>query len=442
MYHDPKLAGEAAADPRPRSAVGGGVGLAGLAGLILWVVIARHYGMDGPFSALMNLVFCGVPMIAWSLVVDRVHRNASTGIDWTSPRRWRDTIDVSLTKLAGLWVTWAGIAGLYATGRFYWLDDQAHYPFAMWCLSSAAPFLFAASIPYILLLDRFLVEPRDGCWALGAWLMGLDERIEREAIFNHLRSWGVKAFFLAFMLAIVPPGFAQFVRTDFTAVRADPVALSQWLITFMFLVDVAFATVGYIVTFRPLDSHIRSANPFAAAWMAALICYPPFVLMGSGGPLDYHPGTADWTHWLAGHPLLSALTGAVLVGLTAIYAWATVAFGFRFSNLTNRGILTHGPYRFTRHPAYLAKNLFWMLSTLPFLTTGSWSDAARACVLMGTVAGVYYWRARTEERHLGLDPEYIAYSRWVERNGLVPRFFAWTTGKPRAIRPTALPPRD
>ena len=48
--------------------------------------------------------------------------------------------------------------------------------------------------------------------------------------------------------------------------------------------------------------------------------------------------------------------GAILVVLTGIYAWATMAFGLRFSNLTHRGILTHGPYAFTKHPAYMSKN--------------------------------------------------------------------------------------
>jgi len=188
-------------------------------------------------------------------------------------------------------------------------------------------------------------------------------------------------------------------------------------------------TVGYILAMKPLDSHIRTANPFAASWMAALICYPPFILMGDGGPLDYHVGTSDWTHWFQGNPVLLALVGAVLVGLTAIYAWATIAFGFRFSNLTHRGILTHGPYRFSRHPAYLSKNLFWWISTIPVLTTGSIIDAARATLLMCAVSGVYYWRARTEERHLGLDPAYRDYSEWMTRNGMVPRFFAWVMGK-------------
>ncbi|WEK43661.1 MAG: DUF1295 domain-containing protein [Candidatus Sphingomonas colombiensis] len=426
MLHDPALTlSHAVADPRPASAVSHGVGLAGLAGLIAWIAVARHFGMDGPFAALVNVAACALPMILWSLLVDKVHRNPSTGIDWAAPRPLRETIDVSLTKLTGLWVTWAAIALIYATGRFYW---EGNFQFAMWCFERAAPFLFLLSIPYVLWLDRRLIEPRDGAWALGAWLLGQGAP-EPDAIWNHLRSWAVKGFFLAFMLAIVPPGFGDFIRTDTFGLFIDPVRLANWLITFMFVIDVAFATVGYLLTMRPLDAHIRTANPYAAGWMAALMCYPPFILMDAGGPLDYHPGTAEWTYWLAGHPILLAALGAVLVVLTAIYAWATMAFGMRFSNLTHRGILTHGPYAWSRHPAYLSKNLFWWLSTIPILSTGSLVDATRATLLLGVVSGVYYWRAKTEERHLSADPDYRAYSEWMARNAPIPRLFARVTGR-------------
>lgn len=426
MYHDTSLAKRAIADPRPRSAVSTGVGVAGLAGLFAWVAAARITGLDGPFSALINIAACGIPMVLWSIFVDKVHRNPSTGIDWGDPKPLKATIDISLVKLAGLWATWAAIACLYSIGRFYW---QGSYTFAMWCLGVAAPILVILSVPYVLWLDRYLKQPKDGAWALGAWLLNLDAEYEREDIFHHLRAWAVKAFFLAFMLSIVPAGFGEFVRGDYSQIWGDPIRLAGWLITFMFMVDVAFATVGYVLTMKPLDAHIRTANPYAAAWMAALICYPPFALMGGGGPLDYHPGTAEWTHWFQGHPLLLWATGAVLVALTAIYAWATVAFGLRFSNLTHRGILTHGPYAWTKHPAYLSKNLFWWISTIPLLTTtNSLSDAFRNTALMAAVSGVYYWRAKTEERHLGEDPAYQEYAAWMARNAPIPRFFARLRG--------------
>ncbi len=423
MLHDPSLA-RTKADPRPPSAVSTGTGLAGLAGLLAWVAVARWFGMDGPYSALVNLAACGVPMVLWSVLVDKVHLRPSTGIDWAQARDWRETIDISLTKLAGLWATWGLIALVYFTGRFYWVD---RFSFSMMVLGAAAPIVFVASIPYVIWLDRKLVAPKDGAWALGAWLMGT-EPVDPEMIYAHLRSWAVKGFFLAFMLAIVPPGFGEFIRADWRLVLGNPIALANWLITFMFVIDVAFATVGYVLTMRPLDAHIRSATPYAAGWTAALICYPPFVLMETGRPLDYHPGTADWVHWLQQYPVLMAVDGALLVLLTGVYAWATVAFGFRFSNLTHRGILTHGPYAISRHPAYLSKNLFWWLSTLPFLTTGSWVDAARATILLGVVGGIYYWRAKTEEWHLGEDPDYQAYWQWMERNGPVPRVFGWLAG--------------
>ncbi len=410
--------------PRPQSAVSTGVGIAGLVGLVIWVVIAIRYGMGGPYSALVNVVFCGLPMIAWSVLVDRVHRNPSTGIDWDAPpRTLREVTDVSLTKLTGLWMTWAAIAAIYCVFRFYW---RGNYMFAMDMFSVAAGPLFALSIPYVFWIDRRLKEPRDGAWHLGAWMMG-QAGVKRQAIWDHLRAWAVKGFFLAFMVSIVPGGFRNVVLADFGMIQDNPVALANWLVSLMFVVDVAFATVGYLLTMKPLDAHIRSATPYAAGWAAALICYPPFILMNQGGPLDYRPASADWLYWLQEHPTLMAMTGFTLVGLTAIYAWATVAFGLRFSNLTDRGILTHGPYAFTKHPAYLSKNAFWWLAGLPFLvTSGSLVDAVRNTALLAAVSSVYYWRAKTEEWHLAADPDYRAYAGWMAEHGAITR---WLTPK-------------
>jgi protein-S-isoprenylcysteine O-methyltransferase Ste14 len=425
--------------PRPRSAVSSGVGVAGLVGLSIWMIFALTFPsnplrfqlaawlgepdlaqgvvLSGPYSALMNVLFCGVPMVLWSIFVDKVHRNPTTGIDWDSPAKdVRDISDISITKLAGLWATWAGIASLYCIFRFYW---RGNYQFSMEMFGAAALPLFILSIPYVFWLDRRLKEPKDGAWHLGAFLMG-ERGWDKEAIYIHLRAWAVKGFFLAFMIGIVPGGYNEVLTADFGLIQRDPLALFGWLISLMFVLDVAFATVGYLLTMKPLDAHIRSATPYASGWAAALICYPPFIMMGDGGPLDYHPGTSDWSHWLAGHPTLLIINGVILVTLTAVYAWATIAFGLRFSNLTDRGILTHGPYAFTKHPAYLSKNAFWWLATLPFLTTsGNWVDAVRNTAILAMVSAVYFWRAKTEEKHLSADPAYGDYAGWMARYGFV-----------------------
>ncbi|HWT11746.1 MAG TPA: protein-S-isoprenylcysteine methyltransferase [Allosphingosinicella sp.] len=419
------------ADPRPRSAVSGGVGLVGFAGLLAWMVTARTFNMDGPFAALMALIACAVPMLLWSVLVDKVHRSPTTGIDWSLRRPLAETLDISIAKLAGLWGVWGVIGALYCIARWYW--DGA-YLFAMQVLGVAAIPMLVLSIPYVIWLDRRLKEPRDGAWHFGQLLIGRVELVDREVLYDFFRAWAVKGFFLAFMISIVPGNWQATVRTEGSWIVDNPVNLANWLISAMFTVDVVIATVGYVLTMKPLDAHIRSANPYAAGWLAALICYPPFILMNPGGPLDYHIGLGDWSYWLADYPLVTALIGLWLVFLTAIYAWSTVAFGLRFSNLTHRGILTHGPYAWTKHPAYVSKNLFWWFAALPFLaTTGNPVDMIRNTVVLGIVSGVYYWRARTEEKHLSADPAYREYAEWMERNGPIPRLV--NRLKPRWARP-------
>ena len=438
--------------PRPPSAVSVGVGMAGLVGLTLWMVFALTFDvnpmrfwladmtgnpawatagkLDGPWSALINVLFCGVPMVLWSVCVDKVHRNPTTGIDWDGPgKAWTETQDTSITKLAGLWATWAIIAAIYCIFRFYW---RGNYLFAMQLFQMAAVPLFLLSIPYVAWIDTRLKQPRDGAWHFGALLMG-QGGWDKEEIWSHFRSWAVKGFFLAFMISIVPPNFREVVGADLTAVQHDPIALIHWLIALMFVLDVAFATVGYLLTMKPLDAHIRSATPYASGWAAALMCYPPFIMMGGNGPLDYHPGTAEWTQWLADYPVLLYGTGAILVFLTAIYAWATIAFGLRFSNLTDRGILTNGPYAFTKHPAYLSKNTFWWLSTLPFLaTSGSPIDMIRNSAILAIVSGIYFWRAKTEEKHLSVNQEYRDYAAWMASYARITRCLTWQSSPVQA----------
>ena len=429
--------------PRPQSDVSAPVGLIGVAALTVWIAFCHfwpelvdHFGLpgprerlSGPNAAYVGLVVCSAPMVLWSLFIDKVHRRPSTGIDWDNPRPLSSVTDVSITKLAGLWATWAIIAVLYAMARWYW---EGPYLTAIIMLERAALPLFVLSVPYVLWLDRVLVEPRDSCWHFGAMLIGR-EAFDPEQVWIHLRAWAVKGFFTAFMLMIVPGGFANLVNPDWSEFFLTPQGVAILLITLMFVIDEQIGSVGYILTMKPLDAQIRSANPFLAGWLAALICYPPFQQMGEGRPLYYVAGTFgddNWFHVMTGMTTLLWIWAGLLVFLTAVYAWATVAFGIRFSNLTYRGVVSNGPYAFTRHPAYLSKNAFWWCASLPFIVdNGSVSDAVRNAFFLGCVSAIYFWRAKTEEKHLlAEDAKYREYWDWMAKYGLITapltRFFA------------------
>ena len=180
--------------------------------------------------------------------------------------------------------------------------------------------------------------------------------------------------------------------------------------------------------------------------MAALVCYPPFVfgIISNDGVIGYEYNTADWAYWMQGHTTVMWIWAGWLGFLTAFYAWATVAFGMRFSNLTYRGVLTNGPYRFTRHPAYLSKNLFWWCSTMPFfVTSGSLVDTVRNTFFMACVSAIYYWRARTEEAHLlGEDPKYREYHAWMGEHGPITSRLRKLLRKLHRRPPVALQPAE
>ncbi len=178
-------------------------------------------------------------------------------------------------------------------------------------------------------------------------------------------------------------------------------------------VDTLLFTLGYILETPALRNRILSVDPTFFGWFVCLACYPPF--NGFTGQLfpwqssDFPSFGNDVAHFTANICILVAM---------AIFSWASISLGFKASNLTNRGIVTHGPYAYVRHPAYAAKNLAWWIGAIPGLmavfTVDGFPVAPFFIGLFGWTA-IYVLRALTEERHLlMLDNGYAQYMRTVK----------------------------
>jgi CubicO group peptidase (beta-lactamase class C family) len=358
---------------------------------------------------LLILLVPALSMVAWEVLVRRVYRSPTAGLRWDAPREWRIHGHRALVKVVGLWATWTLIAVCYAVAAALGGGLLDAY---MAVLVALVPFLAVGSLIYFVALEPHLEEPFDGHWHCGLILLGRWRAVHWPIVADHLRSWTIKAFFLAFLGTMVGPLVAYATSGPLTDVGGGVVGLVLRITALLFLADVVFGTIGYALTFRVLDSHIRSANPYVLAWAAALACYPPFILMGRGGFLDYK-GTLEWMD-IVPAGTMSHLWAAALVALVAVYAWCTVAFGIRFSNLTHRGILTAGPYAVLKHPAYVAKNLYWWLLYLPFAAASTPAEAFRNTLLLLAVNAIYLIRARTEEQHLLADPVYREYASWID----------------------------
>jgi protein-S-isoprenylcysteine O-methyltransferase Ste14 len=313
-----------------------------------------------------------------------------------------------------------GVAATFALLAFvYWLFPEYSGSFyaPYWSfLRTLAP--LAVLIPcYLLWADTRTAEPHDEYHAFGQFVLGDWAALDPNMLRRHLLGWTVKGFFLPLMtvyLAGEIKSLTEAVGNWHGGHELMPVYQVFYHVSYT--LDLLFCVVGYSAALRIFDAQIRSVEPTVAGWLVALMCYQPFYSVIGKFYLQYDDATF-WDNWLQGWPAVRAIWAGLVIALTLLYSLCTVSFGLRFSNLTHRGIITSGPYRFTKHPAYLAKNLSWWLISVPFVSELGWSAALRNCLLLGLLNTVYYARARTEERHLSADPTYVAYALWINEHG-------------------------
>lgn len=277
------------------------------------------------------------------------------------------------------------------------------------------PFFLLLVPHYVAWAGRRLGCEEDGHERFGQFIQGRRAWCWAEQK-TYLLAWGVKFFFVPVMYTFLCDALVNMVLFSW---QWNPAAVVLGLFMIGLCCDLVIAFAGYIFSMRLLGGDIRSVDGTWLGWLSCIICYPP--LLGVFRYVKQQVDDLVWSDWLLPSEPLYWVWAILLTGTWFVYWLATASFGLKFSNLSWRGLVDRGPYRYTKHPAYLAKNIYWWLHTVPFIGVQDWADLLRNLLGLTFVSLVYYLRARTEEAHLMSFPEYAAYAARIERDGLLAR---------------------
>jgi len=409
----------------PKSPTSMSINAFGLLCSLLTILWLREVDSLSPSSAMIIAgLALALPIIILEFIFLKTYKNDSTSLNFQQKNS--GSLKRSVIKLIGFY------ACLLFVAFIYWLFPEyrgGYYENFFLLLRNISLGLCLIAIPYFYLIDRVMLKPKDGYWQLGALILRQNNNTDWLSISQLLLGWTVKLFFLPLMFKYASNNLNLIINQDISQIFSfsstfnsrDSLNLYQFFNNFLFYIDLLFVTVGYCFTVRLFDSHIRSTEPTFFGWFIALICYQPFwgAVFGSLY-ISYNSGR-DWSNAFWDLPWLHVSYGALILGFVVIYVWTSVAFGIRFSNLTHRGILTNGPFKFTKHPAYISKNISWWLIFMPFLVAPEFDDKIRLSLLLLLQNGIYFLRARTEEKHLSADPDYVLYAQYIEQHGI----FSW-----------------
>jgi protein-S-isoprenylcysteine O-methyltransferase Ste14 len=391
----------------PVSAVAQGPAFLSLFGMTLVIGIFRWFDLHNP-----NLCFM---LIVTAIAAPHIWPFGAVTRKKPDDDLLRERI---MVKCLGLFAVYAIVASAYFLFWGYYVSFVQPLS-AIWT-SLWLPVL-CASPAYIYFTDRLMPHPEDGLYQFGRLVTGQLRRGDWAVIKQFVLGWAVKGFFAPLMVGFALKDIQWALNYDFAKNLMTAPHSYELVYRIAYLIDVAFAATGYLCTFRLFNSEIRSTEPTMFGWVVCIMCYPPFWSVFQDNFLKYEEDYY-WGNWLASHDVLWICWAVLIAACLVIYSWTTVSFGMRFSNLTNRGILTNGPYRWMKHPAYVSKNISWWLISVPFVTNSPDQSVLRNCLALLCLNAIYVLRAKTEERHLMRDPAYVEYSAWMKTNSAYAKF--------------------
>lgn len=176
------------------------------------------------------------------------------------------------------------------------------------------------------------------------------------------------------------------------------VLLAMFLALFVYL-------VGYIYESKKYKTSIVSVETSMFGWVVTITCYVPFYPL-----LAYVFPNASQDFAFYKSQEITFIVRLVLSVILVIKTITIFNLGLKSSNLTYRGVVTTGIYKWVRHPHYACKLLLWWIGLVPSAYLHPW--------LVGPMifwSVIYYLRAVTEEQHLiRNDKSYLDYQKKVK----------------------------
>lgn len=340
-------------------------------------------------------------------------------------------------------IKWLGTQLGFAVALFGWwllADFHNNYYKPFFEVVQAMGLLFPLITAACIFYTEWRVGPADEKnLHMGLLAMGRVREVNWTFIRDDLLGWLVKGIFL-------PVNFCEFTYILGRLHNMEPalttgnfVLMHNFVLTALYGIIVGAIVPGYLFSARLFDTQMRAVDSSWFGWTITMVCYSPFVYGVFTAWFNYNPVTPNpiwmkpWAVLAEQTPLLLYLLGAIIVFCEFFHLWGEAIFGNRASNLSHRGIITNGPFRFTKHPVYVAKCFGWLFIWLPFLMGKNFLSDIRLTLCWVGVCGVYYLRAWVEERLLSRDPVYVDYGLWMDKHGtfafmgrLIPVFsYAW-----------------
>jgi len=229
---------------------------------------------------------------------------------------------------------------------------------------------------------------------------------------NILLFFGVKLFFIPLMI----PWTVEFAIYIYHMVFVYKAVYTSWisyfneylflLITYILgFIALLYYSFGYLIESNRLNSKVKSVEPTIFGWVVTIICYPIFLTFVTRIIPFYTDDLAFFKN-----QEITFVVRICLLLVMSFKVWSIATLGAKCSNLTSRGIVTKGPYRWVRHPHYLAKLVVWWVTFIPALALFDYW-------IIGTMifwTMIYVLRALTEENHLRSDNDYVEYCSQVK----------------------------